>query len=390
MLLFATMFTRTVLKTISIFSFTLAFLLGSVIVPYFSNASATATKQPAYKLQVRNVSQNGTFDGAADSVNLASGEIAQLRMQVGNVEEGNDISSLRFKAFFSEEVNPTEFHADIKADELPWIGGKVDNAVPNGTYLEYVPGSTIYDVDDRPDYFTRTQVPDINGTSPLAFNDGYQLTNVEGGPHTWIWMYFKVKVVTKQPVVINPRLDLTKHIANITDGEALDEKKTETTAGPGDKVAFRVIVKNGIEQSTLHNVAVSDQKPAGNKTPQVLIATATSDEDTVNRLVRVSITNTQEINLIAGSVVLKDLYGNTIKTLSAAEVNKFFGKGLALGDIHGTFEHAKVVEYKAKISQVKDIPPVHELPDTGPAAGVILLLGSIPTGIVLRKYWVKI
>jgi hypothetical protein len=121
-----------------------------------------------------------------------------------------------------------------------------------------------------------------------------------------------------------------------------------------------------------------------------LIATATSDEDTDNRLVKINITNTQEINLIAGSVVLKDLYGNTIKTLSDAEVNKFFGKGLSLGDIHGTFEHAKVIEYKAKISQVKDIPPVQQLPDTGPAAGVILLLGSIPTGIVLRKYLVKI
>ncbi len=384
------MFTRTVLKTISIFSFTLAFLLGSVIIPYFSNASATATKNPAYKLQVRNVSQNGTFDGAASSVNLASGEIAQLRMQVGNVEEGNDISSLRFKAFFSEQINPTEFHADIKTDELAWVGGKVGTTVPNGTYLEYVPGSTVLDQDDRPDHFTRTNIDDVNGTSPLAFNDGMEVTNVPAHANQWLWVYFKVKVVNKQPVVINPRLDLIKHIANITDGESFDNQKTETTAGPGDKVAFRVIVKNGIAESTLHNVVVSDQKPAGNKTPQVLIATATSDEDTVNRLVKVSITNTQEINLIRGSVVLKDLYGNTIKTLSDAEVNKFFGSGLALNDIHGTFEYAKVIEYKAKISSVKDIPPVQELPDTGPAAGVILLLGSIPAGIVLRKYLVKL
>jgi uncharacterized repeat protein (TIGR01451 family) len=384
---------RTALKTASIFSFTLAFLLGSVLVPYFSNVSATATKQPYYKLHVRNVSQGGAFDENAKSVNLASGEIAQLRMRVGNVDEGNDISSLRFKAFFTDQVNPTEFHADIKADELDWVGGKVDVDVPDNTYLEYVPGSTVLDKDDRPEFFTRTFIEDINGTSPLAFNDGMDVTNVPAHDHQWLWVYFKVKAVTKKPVVINPRLDLIKHIANTTDGEDFDDQKTETTAGPGDTVAFRVIVKNGIEESTLHNVVVSDQKPQGNKTPQVLIATATSDEDTNNKLVTVNITNTQEINLISGSVVLKDLFGKKIKTLSAAEVSQLFGKGLALDDIQGTFEFARVIEYKAKVSQVKDIPPtqpIEQLPDTGPSAGAILLLGAIPAGVVLRKIGLKI
>ena len=387
------MLSRTVVKTVSIFSFTLAFLLGSIFIPYFSNATATATKQPAYKLQVRNVSQGGNFEGAANSATLASGEVAQMRMQVGNVEEGNDINSLRFKAFFTDLVNPTEFHADIKADGLAWVGGKVNVTVPNNTYLEYVPGSTVLDQDDRPEFFTRTIIKDVNGTSLLAFNDGMNVVNVVGDPHSWFWVYFKVKAVTNKPVVINPRLDLTKFVANTSKGEAVTDKKTETTAGPGETLSFQIVVKNGVAESTLHNVVLSDQKPQGNATPQTLIASVTSNEASANKLVKVSITNTQEINVIAGSVVLKDLFGNTIKTLSTGEVNALFGSGLALGDIHGTFEFAKVIEYKAKISQVLETPPSQppvELPNTGPGAGLLVLLGSAPVGLVIRALRKKI
>ncbi len=378
---------RKILKTTSIALFTVAFLAASAAVPFLSGASAGATKQPNYSLKVRNVTDGATFDGSANSVTLDNGEVAQFRMQVGNLEEGNDIESLRFKAFFNDEVNPTEFHADIKADELAWVGGLVNVNVPNGTYLEYIPGTTVFDVDDRLEHFVRTNVPDVNSTSPLAFNEGFRLTNIEAGPHTWIWMYFNVKVVDTQPVVINPRLDMTKYVANLSDGQDFADKQTSVTVDPGETIGIQIVVKNGVAESTLHNVVLSDQKPAGNVSPQFLTAKVTADEASTNKLIKVNINETQEITVIAGSVVLKDLFGNTIKTLSTSEVNKLFEGGLGLGDIHGTFEFAKVIEYKAKASSVKDTPPtVVELPDTGPGLGLMLLLGSVPVGLAIRKF----
>lgn len=376
---------RKILKTTSIALFTVAFLAASAAVPFLSGANAGATKQPNYSLKVRNVTDGATFDGNANSVTLDKGEVAQLRMQVGNLEEDNDISSLRFKAFFTDKVNPTQFNADIKADELSWVGGQVAVNVPEGSYLKYVSGTTVFDVDDRPEFFTRTNVPDINGTSPLAFNNGYQLTNVKSGPHTWIWMYFNVKVVDIKPVVINPRLDMIKYVANLSDGEDFADKKTTTTVDPGETIAVQIVVKNGVAESTLHSVVLSDQKPAGNATPQSLTATAKADEASTNKLIKININETQELNVIFGSVVLKDLFGNTIKILSQDEVNKLFGKGLALGDINGTFEFAKVIEYKAKSSEVKSVTTVTTLPDTGPGLGLILLLGTVPAGIAIRK-----
>src|SRR4030042_4036755 len=223
------MLNRGVFKVSSILLFGLAFLLGSVGVPFLSGASATATQPPGYTLEVRNISDGGSF---ASGVSLDSSEIAQLIMQVNNTTVGNDINSLRFKAFFNDSPNPAGFDAAVKADELDWIGGRVNVQVPSGFYLKYVPGSTVYDVDDRPEFQTRTQVPDINGTTPLAFSNGYELTNVQGGPHTWIWMYFKVEVVASQPVVINPRLDLVKSVANVSKGETPGQNRTETTLTP--------------------------------------------------------------------------------------------------------------------------------------------------------------
>lgn len=378
---------RKILKTTSIALFTVAFLAASAAVPFLSGAKAGATIQPNYSLKVRNITDGATFDGSANSVTLDKGEVAQFRMQVGNLEEGNDISSLRFKAFFTDSANPTEFHADIKADELAWIGGQVSINVPNGTYLEYVPGTTVFDVDDRPEHFVRTNVPDVNSTSPLAFNDGFRLTNIEAGPHTWVWMYFSVKTVDTKPIVINPRLDMTKYVANLSDGEDFADKKTTTTVDPGETIAVQIVVKNGVAESTLHNVVLSDQKPAGNATPQSLTAKVVADEASTNKLIKVNINETQELNVIFGSVVLKDLFGKTIKILNVSEVDKLFNSGLELGDIHGTFEFAKVIEYKAKASSVKDIPPtIVELPDTGPGFGLMLLLGSVPAGIAIRKF----
>ena len=384
---------RNILKTVSISLFSIAFLAASASVPFLSGANAGATKQPVYQLKVRNVTDGDNFDpGVSNSVTLTAGETAQFRAQVGNTEAGNDIDALRVKAFFTDTQNPTDFHVDIKADNLNWIGASVNVNVPNGFYLEYIPGSTVVDQDTRPEFFTRTNINDINGTSPLAFNDGMKMGPIPAHEHQYVWVYFKVKAVDTKPVVINPRLDLVKSVANISDGENLEDMKTATTVDPGETIKVRIVVKNGVAQSTLHNVVISDQEPKGNATPQSLTASVTSDEASTNKLVKININETQEVNVIQGTVVIKDLFGNTIKTLNSTEVAKLFGAGYKLGDIHGTFEFAKVIEYKAKASQVKEVPPtqVVELPDTGPGVGLLLLAGSAPVGLAIKRLRRKI
>lgn len=382
---------RDIYKTTSIVLFAATFLFGSAIIPYLSNVMGVASEHPGYVLQARNVSDGDNFEGSANSVTLEGGEIAQLRMQLNNLNPDNDIEKLRLKAFFNDQPNPTRFNADVKADNLDWIGGEVSVSVPNGFFLEYVSGSTVMDVDDRPEFMTRTNIPDVNGTTPLAFSNGYELAGFEGGPNSWMWFYFKVKAVANEPTVINPRLDVEKMVANTTKGENLQDKNSETAVFPGDKVTVRIVVKNAVAESTLNNVVVKDQKPQGNATPQALKVTASSKEATKRDTVTINILESQEISVISGSVVLKDLFGNTIKKLSNGEVKKLFGSGLSLGEIHGTFEYAKVIEYKAKVSSVlgPEKPPV--LPDTGPSAGLLVLLGgSVPAGVLIRKFWSKI
>ena len=142
----------------------------------------------------------------------------------------------------------------------------------------------------------------------------------------------------------------------------------------------------------LTNVVLKDQEPKGNKTPQTLKATVSSAEATSSRKVTVKIKGGQDIRVISGSVVLKDMFGKTIKKLSNKEVDKLFGKGLKLGDIHGTFEFAKVIEYQAKVisPKVKSLTDIKQLPDTGPGLILLLVAATVPAGVFIKRLKTKI
>jgi LPXTG-motif cell wall-anchored protein len=384
---------KTILKKLSIVTLVIASLLGSISYTV-TTTKAAATQEPGYVLQVRNVTAGGNFEGSAKDVTLQANQEAQLRMQVNNLTVGNDIDSLRLKAFFNKETGTRTFNAEVKADGLPWHNDAVTINAPQGHYLQYVPGSTIYDVDDREQFRTRTNVVDINGTSPLSFENGLELTNVKGGPNTWIWMYFKVKATETEPNVINPRLDVTKSLANTSAGESLDSNKVSTTIGSGQETMFRIVVKNGVEQSTLHNVVVKDQRPGSGS----LTATVTSKEGNKSSAVTLNVAGGSTVELVAESVVLKDLFGKTIKTFTEDETNRLFGEGFLLGDIHGTFEYARVIEYKVKVgtptvtpTPTPTVTPGEVKPATLPKTGatenaVIGLLGSTMAGLYLRKF----
>ena len=73
-----------------------------------------------------------------------------------------------------------------------------------------------------------------------------------------------------------------------------------------------------------------------------------------------------------------------------ADVNgqsKLFGSGVSLDSINGCFEFERFVTFRVKVikPEVLEEPSVTTLPDTGPGFGLILLFGSVPAGIAIRK-----
>ncbi len=386
-------------KSASAFLFITALTLGSVFFPFQKGVSATAIEQPGYVLQVRNVSAGENFTDSSKSVTLTAGQEAQLRMQVVNTNPGNNIDRLYFKAFFSNDPNPTVFNAEIKADNLPRHNDAVSVSVPSGHILQYVSGTTIYDVDDRPEFRTRTVVPDINGTSQLAFDPGLSISNVQGGPHTWIWMYFKVKAVSASAgtSVIKPQIALDKTIANVSKGQTLDEKRTNVSVETGETARVRLFVRNTIAQSKATGVSVKDEAPGGTASPQNKTAAVTTvDAGSASSLVTISLSGNQPISVVPGSVVVKDIAGKIVKTLNASEEAEFFGAGWKLegGELWGTFEFARFIEYEAKvpteikiIEVPKEIVKIVELPKAGfnPfALGGFLSL--LPLGYLFRRF----
>jgi len=386
-------------KTASVGLFIITLLLASINIPTQKNVSATATDQPGYILQVRNVSSGGTFEGTAKTATLLSGQEAQLRMTVLNSPVGNNIDRLYFKAFFSNQVNPTVFNAEIKADSLPTHNDAVGFSVPENHILQYVPGTTIYDTDDRVEFRTRTVVPDINNISQLAFDPGLSFSNVLGGPNTWIWMYFKVKAVpaTSGNPVIKPQIALDKVVANVSKGQSLDEKRTNVSVDTGETTRIRLFVRNTIAQSKATNVIIKDEAPGGTASSQNKTATVTTaDAGSASSLVTINLSGNQPINVVPGSVVVKDIAGGIVKTLDQAEETAFFGSGWKLesGDLWGTFEFARFIEYEAKvpteikiIEVPKEVVKIVELPKAGfnPfALGGFLSL--LPLGYIFRRF----
>ena len=323
-------------------------------------------------------------------------------MQVNNLTAGNNIDRLYFKAFFNNDPNPAVFNAEIKADNLPRHNDAVSVSIPSGYILQYVPSTTIYDVDDRPAFQTRTVVPDINATSQLAFDPGLSISNVQGGPNTWIWMYFKVKVVSASAgtSVIKPQIALDKVVANVSKGQTLDEKRTNVSVETGETARVRLFVRNTIAQSKATNVIIKDEAPGGTASPQNKTAiVTTADAGSASSLVTISLNGNQPISVISGSVVVKDIAGNIVKTLNASEEAEFFGAGWKLegGELWGTFEFARFIEYEAKVpSEIKiievpkEIVKIVELPKAGvnPFA-VAAILSLLPIGYFFRRFTLK-
>lgn len=348
---------RRLLKALKFFEKAFAlFLIANVLcfgithIP-IEKSYATASAPPQYELGARNISDGETE--FSSSIALDANDVAEFRMLVRNEQAGNNIDGLRFVVSFPSSVNPAYLRATIKADSLSDQSAQVTISVPDGFYLDYVHGTTVYEYDKREEQRTRTEIGDINDTSPLTFSEGYTVNNFIGASFSWGFMYFRVTTASSPPVVIHPDIEFAKYVANTSRGEGLADKKTETQIAPGETIRIQLFIHNAILESIAHNVKIKDEKPSGSATPRKLTGRVLSDEDeTKTSFITVNITDVQPIEYVPSSAVVKDKDLKVVKTLSQGEVDKLFGDGLLIndnGEHKGCWEFLRLVEYEAKV-----------------------------------------
>src|SRR3990167_6401080 len=135
-------------------------------------------------------------------------------------------------------------------------------------------------------------------------------------------MYFKVKAVpaTSGNPVIKPQIALDKVVANVSKGQSLDEKRTNVSVDTGETTRIRLFVRNTIAQSKATNVIIKDEAPGGTASSQnKTVTVTTADAGSASSLVTINLNGNQPISVISGSVVVKDIAGNIVKTLDQAE-----------------------------------------------------------------------
>lgn len=319
--------------------------LGSgIVVPQISAAAAV---QPGYELKVKNLTAAGSY---GDNVTLADGETARFRLQITNHTASNLIGQLRIRSDFPLNINPTSVSASIKADSFNTQNDSVATSLPSGKYFSYVPGTTVYIMDDRPQYQTETTVSDIGGHSALTFTEGLTLYSWPGGDHSWLWVYFDLKVASDEPEVREPDVEFYKYVANTSCGETLDSHLTSTTASPGETVRVKLWAHNKEIDTIAHNAKIIDVLPSGTFTSQSRAGTFRSDETgDVTSAATFNLSEASALNYIAGSARIYH-YGDAVGTqLNDTEVSALFGGGYNLGELIGCWAYQRWIEYELSV-----------------------------------------
>jgi len=321
------------------------FSLGSAV--FVSQTSAAATAQPGYEFKVKNLTASGAY---GDAVTLANGETARFRLQVTNHTASSLIDQLRIRSDFPLNINPTSVSASVKADSFNTQSDSVTTNLPSGKYFSYVPGTTVYIMDDRPQYQNEVYPSDIGGHSVLTFTEGLTLHDWPGGDHSWLWVYFDLQVTGDEPPVREPDVEFYKYVANTSRGETLDSHLTSTTASSGETVRVKLWAHNKEIDTTTHNAKIIDVLPSGEFTSQSRAGTFRSDETgDVTSAVTFNLDEASALDYIAGSARIYH-YGDTAGIeLSDAKVSALFGGGYSLGNFVGCWAYQRWIEYELEV-----------------------------------------
>ena len=291
-----------------------------------------------------------------DPSNISEGGLATVQLLIKNEATNNTVDNLVTSVSFPESQNPTSLSFKVKADGIDAQNESVSFNLPSGRYLDYVTGSTEYIFGKETGSQVTTPVSDINGTSPLFFEQGLSVNNLESGPNSWVTYRFKVKSVAEKPTIFNPELEFFKYVANQNRSEDFTSKITETSIGKGEIVAVQLFIHNKVLQSEATGVTIKDEDIDINKTLTATMSASSLPDLSASARVTSSVTG--DLKIVPGSLVAKDRNGTILKTFSDSEVSKLFGEGLKLnedGILKGCWEFMRTLEYKVTLDNAGSV-----------------------------------
>src|SRR4030042_2528287 len=381
------MFTRTALKTASIFSFTLAFLLGSVAIPLIKSAGADAQID-----FIKEVKQEGDSSYKSEITVTDTSKPVIFRIYVYNPTETTYTEGLLRDEFPFDQTVSVKNRALLKTSHTPLYHSDAVINLPEGKKLVYRIGSTQVFGYNMPG----TPIPDVNGVSPLIIPQGMTSNKIRGGDKQYKhWYVFYADIVNEEVPTPKPQpgMETDKVVNNITENTGYDDS---VAASEGDILEFRILAHNNITGSEAENVVVKDDLPIAEGEKFVNNAFVSgSNFDTLSDTATVTTSFLARLEYIPGTtrtfVHADDSDGELIADENGQ--SKLFTSGVELGTVKGCFEFERFVTFQVKVIKPEVLSskgPVSELPTTGPGLGLDLLFGGASAGVALRRLKKKI
>jgi len=381
------MFTRTALKTASIFSFTLAFLLGSVALPFINGAGADAQID-----FIKEVKQEGDSSYKSEITVTDTSKPVIFRIYVYNPTETTYTEGLLRDEFPFDQTGSVKNRALLKTSHTPLYHSDAVINLPEGKKLVYRVGSTQVFGYNMPG----TPIPDVNGVSPLIIPQGMTINKIRGGDKQYKhWYVFYADIVNEEVPTPKPQpgMETDKVVNNITENTGYDDS---VAASEGDILEFRILAHNNITGSEAENVVVKDDLPIAEGEKFVNNAFVSgSNFDTLSDTATVTTSFLARLEYIPGTtrtfVHADDSDGELIADENGQ--SKLFTSGVELGTVKGCFEFERFITFQVKVIKPEGLSskgPVSELPNTGPGLGLALLFGGASAGVALRRLKKKI
>lgn len=373
-------------KTVSIFLFGLAFMLGSVAVPFLSGAEADAQID-----FIKQAKQEGIGSYTQDLTITDTSKPVIFRIYVHNPNDSVFTNGNLRDEFPTDQTGNVKNRALLQTDQTSLMLSDANISLPAGKKLVYRLNSTrVYGYQDA----VGTAIPDINGVSNLLTPQGLNINQIRGGQDQYKhWYVFFADIVDEEVATPepSPSMEMKKEVNNETANTGFDNS---VTAGDEDVLEFRIWVHNKVVGSTAKNLVVKDALPLDEGQTFVNKATVSgSNFTTLSDTASVSTPFVGRLEYIPNTTRVFTHADNTGGTLVPDESgkSKLFGSGVKFDEMQGCFEFERFVTFKVKVikPEVKDIPP--QLPDTGPGAVALgLLAGTVPAGVLIKKFKAKI
>jgi hypothetical protein len=327
------MLNRNFYKVSSILLFALAFLLGSVAVPFVNRAGADSAID-----FIKQAKQDGTSEDFTQNLSITdTSKPVIFRIYVYNPTSTTYTNALLRDEFPFDQTGNVKNRALLGSDQTSLSYSDAYINLPADKKLIYRANSSrVYGYRDS----VGTAIPDTNGVSALITPQGLQISDIRGGDVQYKhWYVFYADIVdadtpTPRP---EPGVETVKDVNNITQNTGFSES---VNANKGDILEFRIMVHNKIVGSEATNVIVKDGLPLDEG--QSFINRAFVSGDNFSTLTDTATVNTAfvgRLEYIPGTTRTFVHADPTDGVLVPDEnsTSKLFGSGVSLDNIKGCF-----------------------------------------------------